>query len=109
MGKTDDDRLGKLVEELINDVGSDRERLSDFLDSLISMVGKEEVNAAQIAEFVAKIAAELTRQNQVKVATIKALGKNIPQGGPDDDDDGISNEIGRPFPEEEEDLDEGSN
>ncbi len=108
MGKTDDDRLGRLVEELINDVGSDRERLSDFLDSLISMVGKEEVNAAQIAEFVAKIAAELTRQNQVKVATIKALGKNIPQDGPDDDD-GISNEIGRPFPEDEEDLDEGSN
>lgn len=106
MKKTYDDRLGDLVEELIADVGSDRERLSDFLDSLISMVGQDEVNAAQIAEHVAKIAAELTKQNQVKVATIKALGKSL-NSDSDDDDDGITSEIGRPFPEEE--ADEGSN
>jgi arginine deiminase len=89
----DEDKLGELVEELINDVESDRERLSDFLDDLIKSGG----DPTYIAEYVAKIAAELTRQNQVKVATIKALGKNIPQG---DDDDDMSDEIGRPFLEE---------
>lgn len=105
--KTDEvDTIGQLVEEVIKDVGSDRDRLSDFLDSLISMVGEEEVNPAQIAEHVAKIAAELSRQNQIKVATIKALGKSLPSEGPDDDD-GIAEEIGRPFADEE--ADEGSN
>lgn len=99
MGKKDEqDKLGELVEELINDVATDRDRLSDFLDDLL-----KSADPTLIAEHVAKIAAELTRQNQVKVATIKALGKNLPQ---DDDDDDLSEEIGRPFLEE---VDEGSN
>jgi hypothetical protein len=101
VGKKDEDKIGELVEELIADVGNDRERLSDFLDRLLS----EDHQSAGIAEYVAKIAAELTRQNQVKVATIKALGKSIPQDGPEDDSE-ITDEIGRPFPEE---IDEGSN
>lgn len=91
MKKNDDDKMAELVRELIDDVGSDRERLSDFLDTLLS---GENVNP----EYVAKIAAELTRQNQVKVATIKALGKNLAE--PEDDDE-FAEEIGRPFLEEE--------
>jgi len=78
--KKDEDKLGELVKELIEDVATDRDRLSDFLDELL----RADAHPADLAEHVAKIAAELTRQNQVKVATIKALGKNIPQG--DDDD-----------------------
>jgi hypothetical protein len=89
--KNDDDKMAELVRELIDDVGSDRERLSDFLDTLLSSEGVD-------PEHVAKIAAELTRQNQVKVATIKALGKNLAQ--PEDDDSEFTEEIGRPFPEE---------
>jgi len=89
--KNDDDNMAELVRELIDDVGSDRTRLSDFLDTLLSSEGVD-------PEHVAKIAAELTRQNQVKVATIKALGKNLTQ--PEDDDNEFSEEIGRPFPEE---------
>ncbi len=98
--KNDEDKLGELVAELIADVGSDRERLSDFLDRILAMDGTD-------PEHVAKIAAELTRQNHVKVATIKALGKNLLTDDGADDNDDIVEEIGRPFPEEE--LDEGSN
>ena len=90
--KNDDEKMAELVRELIDDVGSDRERLSDFLDTLLS---SENVNP----EYVAKIAAELTRQNQVKVATIKALGKNL--ATPDDDENEFTEDIGRPFPEED--------
>ena len=98
--KNENDKLGELVEELISNVDNDRERLSDFLDRILSMEGVD-------PEHVAKIAAELTRQNHVKVATIKALGKNITSNdGPEDNDD-IIEEIGRPFADE--DLDEGSN
>ncbi len=98
MKKNDDDGMAALVKELINDVDSDRSRLSDFLDTLLSM---ENVNP----EYVAKIAAELTRQNQVKVATIKAVGKKLDV--PDDDENEFADEIGRAFPEEE--ADEGQN
>lgn len=102
MGKKDDtDKLGELVEELIRDVGDDRGRLSEFLDRLLT---EYDGQSAGIAEYVAKIAAELTRQNQVKVATIKALGKSLPQDGDDDSD--LTDEIGRPFVEE---VDEGGN
>ncbi len=102
MGKKtkDEDKLGELVEELINDVATDRDRLSDFLDELL----RSDTHPADLAEHVARVAAELTRQNQVKVATIKALGKNIPQDTDSDDD--IAEEIGRAFMEE---VDEGSN
>jgi hypothetical protein len=88
----DDEKMARLVRELIDDVGEDRNRLSDFLDTLLGSEGVD-------PEHVAKIAAELTRQNQVKVATIKALGKALAE--PDDDDNEFSEEIGRPFPEEE--------
>lgn len=99
MAKTDSDNIAELVEELINDVNVDRERLSDFLDRLL------EADPLIAAEFIPKVAAELTRQNQVKVATIKALGKNL-TASPDDDEDEISREIGRPFLDE---VDESSN
>lgn len=95
MKKNDDsEKMAKLVRELIDDVGEDRSRLSDFLDTLITS-GESPL---LVAEYVAKIAAELTRQNHVKVATIKALGKNLAE--PEDDDE-FAEEIGRPFPEEE--------
>lgn len=95
MGKKDE--LGEMVEELLGDVNLDRDRLSDFLDRLLSSEGAD-------PEHIAKIAAELTKQNQVKIATIKALGKNLATD--DDDDADVQNEIGRAFLEE---LDEGSN
>ena len=100
MGKKDE--LATQVDEILDNVGEDRTRLSNFLDKLISQHGDQ---PAGIAEYVAKIAAELSRQNQVKVNTVKALGKALDQ--PDEEDDDFSDEIGRPFAEE--DLDEGSN
>lgn len=103
MGKKNEgDRLADLVEELLENVEDDRSRLSDFLDRLIE-TGESPV---LIAEYVAKIAAELTRQNHVKVATVKALGKNIVSNGSDEEDDDIANAIGRPF---EDEIEEGSN
>lgn len=101
MGKKDE--LAEKVDEILGNVGEDRTRLSNFLDKLLSEHGDQ---PAGIAEFVAKIAAELSRQNQVQVNTVKALGKALSTPTEDDDDD-IQDEIGRPFPEE--DFDEGSN
>jgi hypothetical protein len=101
--KKDDNKLAELVEELIADVGNDRNRLSDFLDNLITS-GESPL---LVAEYVAKIAAELTRQNQVKVATIKALGKSLTEDDGTAGNDELAKEIGLPFPEEE--TDEGSN
>lgn len=101
MGKKDE--LADQVDEILDNVGEDRTRLSNFLDKLISEHGEQ---PAAIAEYVAKIAAELSRQNQVRVNTVKALGKALEQPSDDDDED-IADEIGRPFPEE--DFDEGSN
>jgi hypothetical protein len=97
------DELADLVDDILDNVGEDRERLSNFLDKLLSEHGDQ---PAGIAEYVAKIAAELSRQNQVRVNTVKALGKAL-ETPSDDDEDGIADEIGRPFPEE--DFDEGSN
>jgi hypothetical protein len=101
VGKKDD--LAEQVDEILDNVGEDRTRLSNFLDKLLAEHGDQ---PAGIAEYVAKIAAELSRQNQVKVNTVKALGKALSEPSDDDEED-MSDEIGRPFPEE--DFDEGSN
>jgi len=97
------DELATEVEEILDNVGEDRTRLSNFLDKLLEEHGDQ---PAGIAEYVAKIAAELSRQNQVRVNTVKALGKALSEPSDEDEED-ISDEIGRPFPEE--DYDEGSN
>jgi hypothetical protein len=97
------DELADLVDDILDNVGEDRERLSNFLDRLLS---EHSDQPAVIAEYVAKIAAELSRQNQVRVNTVKAFGKVL-EVLSDDDEDDITDEIGRPFPEE--DFDEGSN
>lgn len=99
MGKRDE--LADLVNEILDNVGDDRERISDFLDKLINS-GESPL---LIAEYVAKIAAELTKQNQVKANTVKALSKALSQD-PDEMDEDLADEIGRPFLE---DFDEGSN
>ena len=102
MGKKDDSELARIVRELTDDVNADRDRLTEFVDGLISDYQGE--RAAGIAEYVAKLSEALTRQNQVKVAALKALVKAA--SSEDDDDDDFSHEIGPAF---ESDVDEGSN
>lgn len=99
------DDLSKIVDDLIDDVGEDRQRLVDFLEDLISNYGGEK--SVGIAEYVAKLADALTRQNQVRVATLKTLEKRRPEDGDDDDLDDIHKQIGQPF--EDDDLDKGAN
>ena len=93
--KSDEEKdLGELVDGLITEVGDDRQRLVKFLDNLISQYDGDQ--AVGIAEYVAKLVDALTRQHQVKAATIKALAKRAPtEQGPDLDE--ISREIGLPF------------
>ncbi len=102
--KKDDDNLGKKVDELIKNVGEDRDRLTNFLDQLISNYNGDQ--AVGIAEYVAKLADALTRQNQVKVGLIKALVKK-PVDGEESEIEDLHKEIGLPFNDDE--LDEGSN
>jgi hypothetical protein len=104
VGKKKDDDLSDKVDELIKNVGEDRERLTSFLDDLISNYSGE--TAVGIAEYVAKLADALTRQNQVKVGLIKALVKK-PADAEKTEIDELHEEIGLPFNDEE--LDEGSN
>lgn len=106
MGKKDNKKeLAKLVDELISEVGADRERLTSFLDKLISQYDNDQ--SVGIAEYVAKLVDALTRQHQVKASTIKVLAKN---NATDEDEEGelseLSKEIGLPF--QREDLDDGN-
>jgi hypothetical protein len=102
--KNDQNDLGKVVDDLIKDVGEDRDRLVEFLESLISNYGGEQ--SVGIAEYVAKLADALTRQNQIRVATIKALAKATPKDDSEEEMEEIHKEIGLPF---EDEVDEGTN
>ena len=95
MGKKNETELAHLVEDLVNDVNVDRERIVEFTDRLISDYG-EEGQSAGIAEYVAKLTEAMTRQHHVKVATIKALAKSLEGGEPEEDED-LSSEIGPAF------------
>jgi hypothetical protein len=83
------------VRNLIDDVGDDRARLTEFLDDLIQQYKGEQGGAVGIAEYVAKLAEALTRQNQVRVNVLKVAAK-VPAEG-DEDDTGIAGELGLPF------------
>lgn len=96
--------LEKVVNDLVKDVGDDRDRLVEFLENLISSYTGEQ--SVGIAEYVAKLADALTRQNQVRVATIKTLVKNQPADDDTSEIDEIHKEIGLPF---EDEVDEGAN
>lgn len=102
--KDDADRhLAEIVEDLIADVGDDRQRLTSFLDGLIKSFSGDQ--AVGIAEYVAKLMDAATRQHQVKAALVKTLARRAPADG-DSENDEIANEIGLPFKEE---LEDGSN
>lgn len=103
--KSDPKDLGNVVDELISEVGEDRDRLVKFLDGLITEYDGDK--AVGIAEYVAKLADALTRQHQVKTAVVKALAKQAPEDDGDDELDEIHKEIGLPF--KAEDADDGAN
>lgn len=96
--------LSSIVDGLIKEVGDDRDRLVKFLDGLISEYEGEK--SVGIAEYVAKLADALTRQQQVKAAVVKSLVRSTPSVGDDDELDVLQNEIGLPF---EKDSDSGAN
>lgn len=100
--KSKNDDLHETVKKLIDDVSEDREMLVDFTKDLINNFTGEQ--AVGIAEYVSKLADALTRQNQVRVAALKAAEKVLNQES-DDDANSIHDSIGLPF----EDHEEGSN
>lgn len=98
--------LGARVDELIKEVGDDREMLVTFLEGLISEYSGDK--AVGIAEYVAKLADALTRQHQVKAAVVKALAKSDVSAEDDEVElDELHDKIGLPFKVEE--ADDGSN
>jgi hypothetical protein len=102
--KNDAADLAKLVEDLIEGVGEDRARLTDFLDDLLQTFKGEQ--SVGIAEYVAKLMDAATRQHQVKVSMIKTLTKNSPADDEKNEMDELRDSVGLPF---EADADEGSN
>lgn len=74
MAKKKNNDLGdikKQYDELIGDVNTDREKLSEFFDKLLN--SSEPLLAA---EFIPKVAAELTRQNSLRANVIKLNSKD---------------------------------
>ena len=102
--KDEDRKLSEVVNELIADVGDDRDRLVSFTEKLIS---EYDDAPATVAEYVAKLTDAATRQLQIKVAMVKALSKHGGEESDGPDADEIASEIGLPFPDEE--LDGSSN
>lgn len=104
--KNDNDKLGEIVDELIADVGDDRNRLTLFIDKLLEEHGDQ---PAGIAEYIAKLIDAATRQHQVKVSMVKALAKKPSDVAADESSemDEIHKQIGLPF--EDEDQEEDSN
>ena len=104
MGKKDElDNVGEMVDELIAEVGEDRQRLISFLDKLVSEYAD---SPGGIAEFVAKLIEASTHQHQVKVAVVKALSSRKTSVEDENDENAdIASEIGMPF----EETDESSN
>lgn len=97
--------LEQLVEDLTKDVNEDRDVLVNFLKDMISNYDKDQY--VGIAEYVAKLADALTRQNQVRVSTLKTIAKgaSVDESKPDMDE--IHEQVGLPF--EDEEFDGGSN
>lgn len=88
-----------IAQQLIEDLDSDRERLSKFFDKLlIAAEGDPHV----LAEPVARIADSLTKQSALRVATLKIKTKAAAETNDNKDADTYQN-IGRPFADEEED------
>jgi hypothetical protein len=102
--KTDAKDLGAQVDQIISEVGDDREMLVKFLEGLITEYDGEK--AVGIAEYVAKLADALTRQHQVKANVVKALAKAAPEDDEDGELDELHKEIGLPFKPE---ADDGAN
>lgn len=98
MAKTDDDDIEQEADELLEDIQNDRTRLSDFFDRVLQIE-----DTTIVAEAVARIADSLTKQNTLRINALKTLIKK--RNVTDDDEDGVFDEIGRPFSAEE----EGSN
>lgn len=103
--KSDPQNLGAIVDNLINEVGDDRDRIVKFLDSLIEEYDGEK--AVGIAEYVAKLADALTRQHQVKTAVVKTLSRVPSEDNSEGELDDIRSEIGLPFKAEA--VDDGAN
>ena len=104
--KNSDEKLDKIVDELISDVDADRDRLTLFLDRLIT---EHHDQAAGIAEYVAKLIDASTRQHQVKASMIKSLTKKASDidAELEAEKSDLADQIGMPF--EDEVVDEGSN
>ncbi len=96
MGKKDDGELAAVVKDLLENVGEDRDKLSDFIDKLLAEHGDQ---PAGIAEYIAKLMDASTRQNAVKVSLIKTLVKNMPSSDQDDEEmiDEVNKIVGLPF------------
>ncbi len=104
--KKGDEGLEKIVEDLLKDVGDDRSVLESFLKEMIASYNPDQY--VGIAEYVAKLADAMTKQNQVRAAAAKALLKKN-EGASDDetDMDEIHKTVGLPF--EDETVEDGSN
>jgi len=86
-------KIKEMTDELSNDEDHDRQRLSDFLDKLIEI-------GPGAAEFVAKIAEAMNRQNATRLNTIKEIKKDLISDDEDSENIDAFDQIGRPFEED---------
>ncbi len=106
--KKTDDPVEKIVDDLQVKLDEDRSRVSKYLTNLISSVNQvnDPLTTIAAADAVAKLSDALTRQNNLRVESVKSLvrrGAKRPT-----DAEGVFDEIGRPF-DDEADQKDGSN
>lgn len=95
--KKSDDQIETLLEELREDISSDRRRLSGVLDKLIKACEADPTLSIAVAETVAKLGDSLTKQNHLRVDAIKALARRNNRPRDEDENADPFDEIGIPF------------
>lgn len=105
--KKTEDPIDEIVDDLQTKLNADRDRVSDYLTKLIGDVTtvNDPLTTIAAADAVAKLANALTQQNNLRVEAMKSLVRRGTKRSTDDE--GVFEEIGRPFDDEGEEK--GSN
>lgn len=89
------EQLNNEVDNFINDINEDRERLTQFIDKLLQ---EHSDQPAGIAEYIAKLMDASTKQLQTRASMIKAIAKETDTDADEASEmNDIAKEIGMPF------------
>lgn len=98
---TIDDKLDEVLETTLDNIQRDRDRLTEFLDTLLQAIKGDGDGDKTIisADSVAKIADSLMKNNQLRVNVAGIIAKRAPAGKTPEEaeEDEIRQRIDKPF------------